>query len=420
MREELSRAKMHKAMDSTLSGLNGDPWLFQRVSARAAEEETKVKKKISVGLVLAIVLLSAAVTAFAVTNGFGLLDFWKNTRGDAEIPADADKYIEHDMVMDETEHFTVCFRESSYDGKTCHVVYDVIPKSKDLFLFEGILNENWYGMTHLNPDPETMKEDGRTVLDRWNEGGFTSGWVVDIDAGSDDEDIREYGGGGVLNEETGVYTGRFMIPLESLKEERTMWFSVRMLPMTDMQDESSYDYDHAEYGYMKRTFHAAVSGEEVILVNTGPVQFSAIGVQADQIRLMVLPQEIQYQIDYSLTDSALYHSLFDDHPDGAEYTVTAHPSFRFVSVDRESGKTEILPTGVTEGYHGYDIDAEKGLFRQTGSLGRTYIADTYTLCAYCVAKVDSPMPMETVTFQVDVQNPDTFTPEERVWQQKSD
>ena len=39
MREDLSRAKMHKAIDSTLSGLNGDPWLFQRVSARAAEGE---------------------------------------------------------------------------------------------------------------------------------------------------------------------------------------------------------------------------------------------------------------------------------------------------------------------------------------------------------------------------------------------
>ena len=142
MRDDLSREKMHKAIDSTLSGLQGDPWLFQRISSRASEGEIIVKKKISVGLVLAIVLLLAAVTAFAIANGFGLLDFWKNSWGDAEIPADAEKYIEHDTVVDETEHFTVCFRESSYDGKTCHVVYDVIPKSKDLFLFEGYLDED--------------------------------------------------------------------------------------------------------------------------------------------------------------------------------------------------------------------------------------------------------------------------------------
>ena len=281
MRDDLSREKMHKAIDSTLSGLQGDPWLFQRISSRASEGETIVKKKISVGLVLAIVLLLVAVTAFAITNGFGLLDFWKNSWGDAEIPADAEKYIEHDTVVDETEHFTVCFRESSYDGKTCHVVYDVIPKSKDLFLFEGYLDENWYGMTHLNPDREKMKEDGRTILDRWNEGGFTSGWIVDTDAGSDDEDIGEYSSTGVLNEETGVYTGQITVPLNSLKEERTIWFSVRMLPLTDMQDENSFDYDHEENAYMERTFHAAVSGEEVILTNKSPVHFSAIGVQVD-------------------------------------------------------------------------------------------------------------------------------------------
>ena len=66
MREDLNREKMHKAIDSTLSGLNGDPWLFQRISARAAEGETKVKKKLSAGLVLAIVVLLIAVTALAV------------------------------------------------------------------------------------------------------------------------------------------------------------------------------------------------------------------------------------------------------------------------------------------------------------------------------------------------------------------
>ena len=66
MREDLNRAKMHKAIDSTLSGLNGDPWLFQRVSARVAEGEIKVKKKLSAGLILAIVILLIAVTALAV------------------------------------------------------------------------------------------------------------------------------------------------------------------------------------------------------------------------------------------------------------------------------------------------------------------------------------------------------------------
>ena len=67
MREDLSRERMHKAIDATLSGLNGDPWLFQRVSARAREGETKVKKKLSTGLVLAIVLVLLVAASVAVT-----------------------------------------------------------------------------------------------------------------------------------------------------------------------------------------------------------------------------------------------------------------------------------------------------------------------------------------------------------------
>ena len=66
MREDLNREKMHKAIDSALSGLNGDPWLFQRISSRAAKGEMIVKKKLSAGLVLALVILLIAVTALAV------------------------------------------------------------------------------------------------------------------------------------------------------------------------------------------------------------------------------------------------------------------------------------------------------------------------------------------------------------------
>lgn len=67
MREDLNREKMHKAIDSAFSGLKGDPWLFQRVSARAVEGEIHVKKKMSIGVVLAIILILLAAAALAVT-----------------------------------------------------------------------------------------------------------------------------------------------------------------------------------------------------------------------------------------------------------------------------------------------------------------------------------------------------------------
>lgn len=377
-----------------------------------------MKRKLTYSLVLAIVMLLIAATALAaaITNGFGLMDFWKDTRDNVEIPEDAGQYIEHDLAVEETEHFTVRFREALYDGKTCHIVYDVIPRSKELLLFDKPLDEYWYAQTRLNADIEEMLEDGRTILDRWDEGGYTSGWQVDIDVGSDTDTIGETSSrsNGILDEETGIYTGQLDISIGSLKEERTLWFNVWMVPLKDMHDEESLDYDHGEYVHMERTFHAATSGEEVILVNTNPVLFPSIGVQVDQVRLVVLPQEIQYQIDFSLTDATLYHSIFDDHPD-ADHTVTLQPEFQFVKETRDGDEPVALPKGITGNFSGYSIDEEKGLYRQTGSLGRSNFTDTYTLCAYRIS-----VPIETVTFQVDVQNPDTFTPEERVWQQKSD
>ena len=415
MKDNRLEQRIQHSLNAELSGLNTASWQRDQFFENATGGN-KVKRKLTYSLVLAIVMLLIAATALAaaITNGFGLMDFWKDTRDNVEIPEDAGQYIEHDLAEKETEHFTVRFREALYDGKTCHIVYDVIPRSKELLLFDKPLDEYWYAQTHLNPDHEKMKVDGRTILDRWDEGGYASGWQVDIDVGSDTEDIREYSSEGVLDEETGIYTGQIDVTLGSLREERTLRFIVRMLPLQDMHDEESMDYDHDEYVHMERTFHAAISGEEVILVNTNPVLFPSIGVQVDQVRLMVLPQEIQYQIDYSLTDATLYHSIFDDHPD-ADRTVTLLPLFRFVEATRDGDEPVALSKGITDNFSGYSVDEEKGLYRQTGSLGRSNFSDTYTLCAYRIS-----VPIETVTFQVDVQNPDTFTPEERVWQQESD
>ena len=417
MKDNRLEQRIQHSLNAELSGLNTTSCQRNQFFENATGG-TKVKRKLTYSLVLAIVMLLIAATALAaaITNGFGLMDFWKDTRDNVEIPEDAGQYIEHDLAVEETEHFTVRFREALYDGKTCHIVYDVIPRSKELLLFDKPLDEYWYAQTRLNADIEEMLEDGRTILDRWDEGGYTSGWQVDIDVGSDTDTIGETSSrsNGILDEETGIYTGQLDISIGSLKEERTLWFNVWMVPMKDMHDEESMDYDHGEYVHMERTFHAAMSGEEVILVNTTPVLFPSIGVQVDQVRLVVLPQEIQYQIDYSLTDATLYHSIFDDHPD-ADHTVTLQPEFRFVKATQDGDEPVALSKGITGNFSGYSVDEEKGLYRQTGSLGRSNFSDTYTLCAYRIS-----VPIETVTFQVDVQNPDTFTPEERVWQQKSD
>ena len=240
MKDNRMEQQLQGSLNRTLSGLRTTSFQREQFFENATGGR-KVKRKLTYSLSLALIIALMMATmgvAFALTNGFGILDFARNAREDVEVPADAEQYIDHDLLVSETEHFTVRFRETAYDGKSCHVVYDVVPKSKDILLFEGIEDEFWYGLTHLNPDREKMLQDGRTILDVWNAGGYAEAWEVDIDVydPNDTEFIREYGGGGVLDEETGVYTGQIEVPLSTLREESTLAFSVLMLPRIDMRD----------------------------------------------------------------------------------------------------------------------------------------------------------------------------------------
>ena len=423
MKDKQLERQLQASLNRTLSGLHTTPCQRDRFFENATGGY-KVKRKLTYGVCLGLIIaLMIAMTgvAFALTDGFGVLDFVRNAREDVEVPEDAEQYIDHDLAVSETEHFTVRFRETSYDGKTCHLVYDVIPKSKDILLFDCPTDESWYGLTHLNPDREAMAADGRTILDRWEEGGYASAWEVDFDVDdpADTELFQLYGGMGVLNEETGAFTGYIDAPLTTLKSERALAFSVRMLPLEDIHEAYSYDYDRAEYAFLTRTFQAAVSGEETVLVNAEPILIPSIGVRIDQVRLMVLPQEIQYQIDYSLTDETLFHSLFDEHPE-AGTAVTWHPAFRFIAQDEETNEIKLLARGITSNYTQYAADEEQGIYAQTGSLGRSSVQEEYTLGIFRNLYTKPLTPMETVTFRVQAQNPDTFTPEERVWQQESD
>ena len=66
--------KVQKAMESTLSGLQEDPWLKQRILANTKGEEP-VKKKLSVSALVIALMLIVSVVAFAATNWTGITEF---------------------------------------------------------------------------------------------------------------------------------------------------------------------------------------------------------------------------------------------------------------------------------------------------------------------------------------------------------
>ncbi len=66
MSEKMDRKAFHTAIDTTLSGLQENPFLYRRVIAQESRKDgIIVKKRLSVGLVMAIVLMLITVTALA-------------------------------------------------------------------------------------------------------------------------------------------------------------------------------------------------------------------------------------------------------------------------------------------------------------------------------------------------------------------
>lgn len=363
-----------------------------------------MKKKISVAAVLIAALMLITMTAFALTKGFGLLDFI-STNQEKEIPQNVDQYTMHELGTLSTEHFTVNIREGYYDGITIHLIYDVIPKDKGMLLLSNGpgMDESWYGITHLQYDRNL--DDGKTILDRWGEGGYTSCWITDVSIETDENMC--YSGEAIWDEANGMLTGQIEYPFSQLRTDRTLSFVFQASPLKNVHDENSMDYDRSESDAIPLTLNSVYSGEERILCSTEPISLKSVGAQIDLVRLIVLPADIQYQINYSVTDSEKYHSFMDDE----SHSITKSLSFKFVELNADGTISRYLKEGISDPVGCIDDHVI------IGYLGVSELCDEYTLAVYENTLED---PLEFVTVKVQYENNWTWTPEERVWQQESD
>lgn len=116
---------LHHAIDVRLSGLTLSRRTQEELLRRAQEEDVPVKKKISVALVFAAVLLLAlAATACAAALRFGMLDYNPNQQGNAS-------YTDHILALDkkiETAYFTVQLNDAVFDGSALSLTMDITPR----------------------------------------------------------------------------------------------------------------------------------------------------------------------------------------------------------------------------------------------------------------------------------------------------
>lgn len=99
MTENREDDRIRSAMNRTMSGLEGNPYLARRVIA-AFKGEVKVKKKISAVTVLVIALMLTSVTALALQlSGWRIADYIRNV-DEGSIPDDFESGFNQDLTLD--------------------------------------------------------------------------------------------------------------------------------------------------------------------------------------------------------------------------------------------------------------------------------------------------------------------------------
>lgn len=117
----------NKVVDTRLSGMTMRPEMKANILSKIAEEgETVVKKKFSLAIALAMVLMvTALAAAMALTNGFGLFEMMGKDKEEefSTVQPDAYAILKTDVASYSFEHVDVTIKEAVYDGKYLRVVY---------------------------------------------------------------------------------------------------------------------------------------------------------------------------------------------------------------------------------------------------------------------------------------------------------
>ncbi|MBE5784045.1 MAG: DUF4179 domain-containing protein [Clostridiales bacterium] len=118
MIEQREKERIKKAYETSLSGLQEDPWLAQRV-LNEGKEKKRMKKSISLLLAFALTLM-VGTAAYAATQ-WGIYDFLGSMLG--KQPAGADQVMQSNLHQETVNGVEITVKEAGYDGKTLFLLY---------------------------------------------------------------------------------------------------------------------------------------------------------------------------------------------------------------------------------------------------------------------------------------------------------
>lgn len=343
------------------------------LDALEGKEKPVMKKKLSAALVLVTVVFLMGAAAVAAVNRAGIVDFARFV--DSYIPEDAQEYVQTDVMNVENELVTVALRELYYDGYIARLTVDVKPKDPTLMLLgmDMAPEDNWQNMIRLNG--EWDETSTKTALDVFREGGYQTVYSVNCHLwpanGESAGGSRDYN----LSED-GVLTTFDQTEFDQPSPEREATLRVYLTPHGQPYTDAVYQWpDDQIVLELPVTLRQADYTNETY-ISTEPFDYPSVGVRVDGIRIEVRAQEIHASIDYTVTDRAVYDAL--DHGLWFEFinpqSTAEHPYDQRL-------KGGMSGTGSNGPADGEDLDTAVH-FRQSETLGRNELHDTYTLRAY--------------------------------------
>ena len=138
MNEHKMQEQMKNAIDHRLSGLEGNPYLAQRIIAAEKGEKPVMKKKVSVSLalVLLLMILTAGVAIALVQSN--IADHLYG--GEENIPEGVVEQIMQPQATQSTALGALSIDELLYDGSGLHTSFTIENPTQDALLYtlEGI------------------------------------------------------------------------------------------------------------------------------------------------------------------------------------------------------------------------------------------------------------------------------------------
>ena len=338
MTENREDERIKSALNRTMSGLEGNPYLARRV-VTASEGDVKVKKKLSIVTILIVALMLVSVTALALQlSGWKIADYFRNV-GEGQIDERFESGFDQDLTLDiEGVHFHV--RDAYAAGNKLIIVTEVSCLDNDT--------------TMILPSREICDPDVRPACL----------YVKEL-AGVDDEiTLSEYA------QQKGTYP---IVSGDDWIENDTMLVSI-----------TSADYLEAENDTVEVEWEVGV----IDYSNDGPIETKTIDFQlpvenVQEIEIDVHQTVMAGDIQVSLDRIVLMPTRLDTqvelfyHTDSGE-SAEKLLEYRFVAVDPSS--LDFMDAGSTsDGPEILDIENQSVYLHDAWTLGSPFEADALHL-----------------------------------------